>query len=309
VQLPQDADQEIGPAESRRSSGDRVEVIRAPLVHRGRTLGSLMVEVPPGRVFSPADRRLLDDLTGHAAVVVDAVHLTLDLQRSRARIVGAREEERRRLRRDLHDGVGPSLAAMVLKLNVLGATVDNPSSRELLDGLRGETKDAIAEIRRLVDDLRPPALDEVGLVGALRQRAATLSDAGGSRPMTIEVQGPGSTVPLPAAAEVAAYRIAVEAMTNVVRHAGATRCIVTLTINGGLELCVNDNGHGPRPDAVPGVGWTSMRERAAELGGSCSVTTRPEAGTTVRAVLPLPRLVHPAPGVAVAVVPEPTVAS
>jgi two-component system, NarL family, sensor kinase len=263
--------------------------VRVPLVHQDTRLGELVVDVPRGRQLSAADRQLLDDLARHAAVVVNALHLTLDLQQSRARLVTAREEERRRLRRDLHDGVGPSLAAMVLKLNVLGVTVDDPSSTELLGEVREETKAAIGEIRRLVDDLRPPALDEVGLLGALRQKAVSLSAHGGDDPLVVEVHGPDPLPPLPAAAEVAAYRIAMEAITNVVRHAGATRCVVTVAVNGALELSVTDNGHGPGADAQPGVGLASMRERADELGGSCSISRTSDAGTAVQAVIPLPQ--------------------
>ena len=268
-------------------------VVRVPLVHHEHRLGQLVVELPRGRQLSAVDRQMLDDLARQAAVVVKALRLTLDLQQSRARLVSTREEERRRLRRDLHDGVGPSLAAMVLKLNVLGSTVDDPSSTELLAEVREETKAAIAEIRRLVDDLRPPALDEVGLLGALRQRSVSLSAHGGDDPLIVEVDGPSSLPPLPAAAEVAAYRIAMEAITNVVRHAGATRCVVEISLNSvdGLVVTVSDNGRGlhPRVPGDRGVGLASMQERAAELGGSCVVSPRPAGGTIVRASIPLPR--------------------
>ena len=268
-------------------------LVRVPLVHHEHRLGQLVIDVPRGRQLSTADRQMLDDLARHAAVVVNALRLTLDLQQSRARLVSAREEERRRLRRDLHDGVGPSLAAMVLKLNVLGATVVDPSSTELLTEVRDETKAAIAEIRRLVDDLRPPALDEVGLLGALRQRSVSLSAHGGDHPLVVEVDGPGSLPPLPAAAEVAAYRIAMEAITNVVRHAAATRCLVVVSLDdaAGLVVEVSDNGRGLHVREAPerGVGLASMRERAAELGGSCVVSARPGGGTLVRAIIPLPR--------------------
>jgi len=263
------------------------------LVHSGSYLGELVVELPRGRQLSAADRQLLDDLARHAAIVVSGLRLTLDLQHSRARLVTAREEERRRLRRDLHDGVGPALAAMVLKLNVLGATVDDPSSTELLREVREETKGAIAEIRRLVDDLRPPALDEVGLIGALRQKAASLSAHGGDDPLIVEVQGPDRLPALPAAVEVAAYRVAMEAITNVVRHARASRCVVRIEVNGAVELDVADNGTGLPAQLRAGVGLASMRERADELGGSCSILRRPDGGTLVRAVIPLPTVALP----------------
>ena len=199
-------------------------VVRAPLVYQGAALGDLVVVVPPGRAFTTADRRVLDGLARHAAVVVNAVHLTLDLQASRAQLVTAREEERRRLRRDLHDGLGPSLAAIVLKLNAASSLAHDPAQERLLDEVRAEARAAVGDIRRLVDDLRPPALDEVGLIAALRQRAASLSRSAGEGPssaVVLQVEGPDQPGPLPAAVEVAAYRIVTEAMTNVVRHSGA----------------------------------------------------------------------------------------
>ena len=122
--------------------------------------------------------------------------------------------------------------------------------------------------------------------GSIRQRAATLS-VPGSGDLHIEVSGPAALPALPAAVEVAGYRIATEALTNVVRHSGATRCLVAIAVNGAFEVTVSDNGRS-RLGTIPGVGWTSMRERAAELGGSCTITTRPEGGTVVRAVIPLP---------------------
>jgi len=255
-----------------------------PLLHHDERLGRLVVDVPPGRPFTPADVALLDDLARHAAVVVKAVYLDLDLSASRARLVTAREEERRRLRRDLHDGLGPALAAIVLKLDAVGRAA--PEARELVAELRAEARSAIEDIRRLVDDLRPPALDEVGLVAAVRQRADSLSRAG-EQPLVVEVEGPSSPPELAAAVEVAAYRIATEAVTNVVRHAGASRCVVTVSVNGVLEVTVADNGRRPWDPGRVGVGWSSMRDRAAELGGTCEISRRAEGGTVVRAVLPL----------------------
>jgi two-component system NarL family sensor kinase len=260
------------------------QVVRAPLAHRGERLGDLAVEVPPGRQLSPADLVLLRDLARQAAVIVNAVHLTLDLQRSRARLVTAQEEERRRLRRDLHDGLGPNLAAIVLKLNAAERRSDEQERNRLLAEARDETRAAIAEVRRLVDDLRPPAIDEVGVLNAIRHRVASLAHSD----LVIEVRGPDVLPHLPAAVEVAAFRIATEAVTNVARHSGATRCVVNVQVNGAFELSVTDNGQGAAAGTRPGVGWTSMSERAAELGGSCTVSRRSEGGTVVRAILPLP---------------------
>jgi two-component system NarL family sensor kinase len=258
-------------------------VVRAPLVHQGTPLGSLAVELPPGRSFSAGDTQLLHDLARQAAVLVRAGQLNADLQASRSRLVTAREEERKRLRRDLHDGVGPSLAAMVLKLNAAASRPDSAERNALLTEIREEVKDAIAEIRRVVDDLRPPAIDEVGLLGALRQRAAALS----TETLGYVVTGPDSLPPVPAAVEVAAYRIASEAMTNVAKHSGASRCTIDIGIDGTLEVTVIDNGRGTVRPIGHGVGWVSMTDRASELGGSCTISSRAEGGLVVRAVLPL----------------------
>jgi signal transduction histidine kinase len=271
--------------------GDRV--VRAPLVHRGERLGDLAVEVPAGRQLSPADVSLLHDLARHAAVLVQSERQGNRLRESRSRIVAGREEERRRLRQDLRDGVGPSLAAIVLKLNAAQSRDDGAERNALLAETREEVKAAIAEVRRLVDDLRPPAIDEVGLLSAIRQRARALSGV-----LAIEVAGPEPMPALPAAVEVAAFRIAAEAMTNVARHAAATRCRVAITVNGSFELTIADNGRGADHSTTRGVGWTSMGERAAELGGSCTISSRPEGGLVVRALLPLERGLGEVPSVA-----------
>ena len=257
---------------------------RVPLVHRGERIGALAVEVPAGRTLSAADTALLHDLAQHAAVTVRAAQLAAELQASRSRIVATREEERKRLRRDLHDGVGPALAAILLKLQAAQSRREETERNVILAEIREETKAAITEVRRVVDDLRPPAIDEVGLVAAIRQRAAALSTDG----LVYEVHGPEELGALPAAVEVAAFRIASEAMTNVAKHSGATRCSVDLELGETLGLTVTDNGRGAAVQLTGrGVGWMSMTERAAELGGSCTISSRNEGGLVVRAVLPL----------------------
>ena len=256
---------------------------RVPLVHRGNRIGDLVVEVPFGRTLSAADTALLHDLAGQAAVTVRAAQLAAELQASRSRIVTAREEERKRLRRDLHDGLGPSLAGILLKLQAAQSRREASERDAILTEIREETRAAITEVRRVVDDLRPPAIDEVGLVGAIRQRAASLT----TDRLVVEVSGPDQLPPLPAAVEVAAFRIASEAMTNVAKHAGASRCRVEIELDTTLALTVTDNGRGSSGPTGRGVGWTSMTERAAELGGSCTIASRGDGGLVVRALLPL----------------------
>lgn len=262
-------------------SGPRVT--RVPLRHQGEHVGDLAVELPAGRGLAPAEVALLRDLAVHAAVMVKAGQLALELQESRSRIVAAREEERKRLRRDLHDGLGPSLAAIVLKLDAAQTQRDEAERNAVLAETRDEAKAMIREVRRLVDDLRPPAIDEVGLVDAIRQRAAALS----TETLAYSVCGPDRLPALPAAVEVAAFRIAAEAMTNCARHSGASHCSVQLELDGTLGVTIADNGRGSMGPTAAGVGWTSMTERAAELGGSCTITSRAEGGLVVRALLPL----------------------
>jgi signal transduction histidine kinase len=210
----------------------------------------------------------------------------VELQQARERLVAAREEERRRLRRDLHDGLGPALAGAALKVeaaeNLLAS--DPRGAAGLLEDARAEIQDAVADVRRLVYALRPPALDELGLVGAIREQAERL---GVGEHIRVEVDGPEQLDGLPAAVEVAAYRIALEAMTNVARHADAHRCVVRISVDGNLELEVFDDGHGLPSDFRAGVGIGSMRERAEELGGACEVEPVDGRGTRVRARLPL----------------------
>jgi signal transduction histidine kinase len=223
-------------------------------------------------------------------VAVHAVRLTADLQRSRERLVTAREEERRRLRRDLHDGLGPTLATQTLKLEAARDLIDSHPARaaDLLSDLIAESQTAIAEIRRLVYALRPPALDELGLVGAIREQAAQYQHGGGSSALQIVVDVPESLPPLPAAVEVAAYRIVLEALNNVAKYAQARSCVISLGVANGLHVDIRDDGRGLPPNRRAGVGLNSMRERAAELGGQCALGPAPDGGTSVVAWLPLP---------------------
>ena len=262
------------------------EPLVLPLTYGTETIGRLILfPRAPGEPFDPADKRLLDVLARHAEAAAYAVRLTADLQRSRERLVNAREEERRRLRRDLHDGLGPQLATLTLKLDAArNLLAREPGAADaLLARLKAQTQSAISDIRRLAYTLRPPALDEMGLIPAIREGAATYGHSG----LNVSVEAPEELPPLPAAVEVAAYRIVQEALTNVARHARARACRVRISVDEDLKLEITDDGVGLPEDRRAGVGLSSMRERAAELGGTCVVGPGPTGGTRVFARLPL----------------------
>jgi len=256
---------------------------QVPLTAYGRRVGTLYC-TPPSGGLRRRDRQLLDDLAGHLAGVLHAHALTGQLQQAREQLVLAREEERRRLRRDLHDGLGPSLAGHLLRLDVVAAKVaDQPWVAADLDALRDDLRATMLDVRRVVEGLRPPALDELGLRGAVEQAVSRLTAAASLR-TEVTVSVPER---LPAAVEVAAYRIVTEAVTNVVRHAEASECHVDIaTAGSSLAILVADDGHGLDPtSAYVGHGLSTMRERAEELGGS--LTIRSAEHTTLSATLPL----------------------
>jgi signal transduction histidine kinase len=279
--------------ESSASSGSaRDAPVRIPLRYQHELQGELLVASrQPGEPFTPAERRLLEDLGHQAGVATHAVRLTSDLQHARRRLVHAAEEERRRLRRDLHDGLGPTLASQVLLAGTARRVLatDPATSNALLAEIETDLQRALADLRGLVYNLRPPALDELGLVGAIRARIARLA---ASSALAFEVHLPcdGPCV-LPAAVEVAALRIVDEALTNVLRHARARTCRVRLEVSEALEIEVVDDGVGLQvetPGERPaGVGLSSIRDRAAELGGAAYVERVPAGGTRVIARLPL----------------------
>lgn len=268
-----------------------------PLVYQSELVGELRVSPrAPNEAFTEADKRLLADIAHQTGIAVHATRLTVDLQRSRARLVTAREEERRRMRRDLHDGIGPTLAGMTLKVGAIRnlLTTDTTTADRMLGELGSEIESAVSDIRRLVYALRPPALDELGLVAALRAHAAHYQPQGngeeatsGEPKLLVTIEAPQHLLPLPAAVEVAAYRIACEAITNTARHAGARKCHITVATDSALYVEICDDGVGLAPERRVGVGLVSMRERAEELGGTCTVTSAAGEGVRILAVLPL----------------------
>jgi signal transduction histidine kinase len=209
-----------------------------------------------------------------------------ELQRSRESLVNTREEERRRLRRDLHDGVGPQLAALMLELETASDLVsDNHEASALIAKLSKRAREIVSDVRRSVHALRPPALDELGLVEALREGALQYGPAD----LRVSVENTGELSHLPAAVEVACYRIVQEALANVVRHARASHCSIRIRLDedaGALSVEVEDDGRGIRDDDGTGVGMISMRERTEELGGWCTVESVVGGGTLIRALLP-----------------------
>lgn len=259
------------------------ETIVLPLQHEGQEIGR--IRMLPGRrpTISTRDRKLLGDLVRLAAASIRNAELSRELQSIREGLVATREEERSRLRRELHDGLGPLLGGIRLRLETSRNLIESKPEQSLaaLDSAIAESSEVIAEIRRLVHDLRPPALDDLGLVRAIEQQADRLS--GG--PLTIHVHR-AQLPELSAAVEVAAYRIVSEALTNVARHANASSACVRLSATDReLEIEVEDDGDGMRDDATPGVGLASLRARVAELGGSVEFLPN-EPGTIVRARLP-----------------------
>jgi signal transduction histidine kinase len=263
------------------AAGEPPDVLHAvALAFRGERVGELVIGVRRGEnALNPADLGVIGLLAAPLAAALHATTLAEELQASRERIVSAREEERRRLHRDLHDGLGPTLTGAGYKADAAHNQLATApaTAGELIDAVRADIRTAIDDVRRVVYALRPPALDQFGLVGALRRHCDPL-------PLAVTFDAPETLPPLSAAVEVAAYRIATEALTNVTRHARARTAHITIAVDNALELSVVDDGP---PDGPwrPGVGLTSISERAAELGGTCTAGPTPTGGR-VWAVLP-----------------------
>jgi signal transduction histidine kinase len=267
------------------------EIVTFPLMFQRETVGRLVVgERAPGERLSHDDERLLGNLARQVAPAAHAVALRQALDASRAGLVTAREEERRRLRRDLHDGLGPTVAGLTLGLDTARViAAGHRDLDDLLTRLKQETQHAVSDIRRIVYGLRPPALDQVGLAGALREEITRLQHQAPGLAVSLDMPE-NELEALPAAAEVAAYRVVTEAVTNVLRHSGAHCCQVCITLNAeGLCLEVSDDGTGMPEGWRAGVGITAMRERAAELGGALTIEPRIPHGTQIAAQLPLSR--------------------
>lgn len=288
-------DQPEGPVLVAASGTAPSATVRFPLTYQGASVGTLEVgNRTAGDVFTDADKRLLSDLARQIGIAARTVSLANELQQSRERIVMSREEERRRLRRDLHDGLGAQLAALIIEAGNARRLIplDPGEADQALLALQAELRGAVVDIRRLVLGLRPPALDEIGLVGALRARLARLDNGNGdeSAPLRVVLNADEPLPSLPAGTEVAAFRIVEEAVTNAVRHSHGTTVMVEIQVeNACLVLSVTDDGNGlAAPGDGSGLGLQSMRERASELGGTCAAEAAPSGrGLQIRVTLPL----------------------
>ncbi|MFE8700829.1 GAF domain-containing sensor histidine kinase [Cytobacillus sp. FJAT-54145] len=273
------------------SDGEAVPDLHSfTLVFQQELVGQLLLGQRSGEdSFTTRDLRLLEDISRQVGVVAQTVQLTQQLRRSRKEIVSAREEERRRLRRDLHDGMGSTLAALHLQAGqALERIKSDPDTAEiLLEEVHAELRNTMGEVRRVVYDLRPPSLDELGLIASLRARAAQLSE-GSQATLKILIEAPEYLPTLPAAVEVAVYRIVQEGLNNVVRHSQASVCRLRIFLEEELlHIEITDDGIGFQADYKEGVGLKSIRERAEELGGTFLVELPKVGGTRLVVKFPI----------------------
>jgi signal transduction histidine kinase len=273
------------------------EPISFPLTYQGATIGHLLINPRRGdTTLAAVDRALLADLAQQAGLAIHGVRLmaelqglTTDLQQSRERLVLAREEERRRLRRDLHDDLAPTLAGLAISASTMSDLIltDTAKAVKVADGLDNGIRQAVRTIRRLVYDLRPAALDELGLLMAIRERVTQFSVVQSEDGLYVDIDAPDALPALPAAVEVAAYRIVQEALMNVVKHAQARTCQIRIVLTDVFTVEIRDDGLGLPATRTEGVGLRSMRERAAELGGTCQIEGQVGQGTRICVCLPI----------------------
>ncbi|UCD99442.1 MAG: hypothetical protein JSV42_01570 [Chloroflexota bacterium] len=278
-----------------------VETISLPLVYQGERIGQMLVALrSPREPFSPNEMRLLSNVARQAGAAAHAVELTADLRRSRERLVTAREEERRRLRRDLHDGLGPTMASQTLMLDAAldlilgdptsGQEPDLEKATKILKELRVQTQENVKNIRQIVYALRPPALDDLGLIPAIETHIEQITRTQNRLHISMEAPVEGLP-PLSAAVELAIYRITIEALTNVINHAQARDCTVRISVSSVHQQMVNldvtDDGVGLPENLESGIGLSSMRERAEELGGVVKIESSSRMGTRVSVKFPI----------------------
>lgn len=266
------------------ADGANPEVVE--LTSGGRPVGTLIAVPRRNERFTPAEVGTLRETAAVLGIAVAAVLFSHELSAARARELEAHAAERRRLRGDLHDGLGPMLAAVRMGLAAAARDTADTAEAERLEQLRDRTADAIREVRRIVDGLSPSLVEDLGLAAALRVLVEDLGSWGSGTAPQIELDLDGAAVP--PAVGAAVYRMVSEGLSNVVRHARARHCRVVIRVGTGVEVSLRDDGVGFDPQAAAGMGLRSIRERAAALGGCATVTSSPGHGTTVDVRLPLP---------------------
>jgi signal transduction histidine kinase len=264
--------------------GPNAEVIE--LASGGRPVGTVVASPRRNERFTVPEVGALRETAAVLGIAVAAVLSSQELSAARARELAAHQEERRRVRSDLHDGLGPMLAAVRMGLAAAARDTPDVAEGERLAHLRDRTADAIREVRRLVDGLSPSLVEDLGLAAALRVLVDDLSGWGAGTAPLIELEIDGAE-PVPAWAAVPVYRIVSEGLSNVVRHARAARCRVQVRMDGDIEVLVHDDGVGFDPQAAAGMGLRSIRERAAALGGTVTVRSRPGGGTAIEVRIPV----------------------
>lgn len=276
---------EIGNRSVLGSDREALEIF--PVHYLGTEVAEIVVAPRAGdSALAGRDREVLARLANSAGAALHGAAALRDLSLARERLVFSREEERRRLRRDLHDDLAPTLAGLGMRAAAATAlgSADLDRAKLLYDEVQAGIHAAIAQVREIAYDLRPPMLDDLGLEAAIRDRLGT--DVDPDLRVEIEVRDLPST--LPAAVELAALRIVQEAVTNVRRHAAANNCRVTLSCEDGhLEVSIEDDGRGISAGHLRGVGLRSLEERALELGGQSHIGSQTGEGTTVTVLLPI----------------------
>lgn len=275
----------------------RSEPTSVPILFQGKQIGILEVAPRQGSSLTGPTLASLHEVAEQIASVIQSLSVAEALRGLREEVAAAREEERRRLRRDIHDGVGPALAAVALQVEGAAAMVDRQPelAKDVLQRLGHDVTGVLDDVRRIVHDLVPPVLDALGLEGALRQQAVAFSSAAsdGTPGLEVVVLAHGPLGELPAGVELAAYRIGCEALTNVTKHAAARRCTISLALHDErLLLTVDDDGVGLHTGTY-GVGTLSMIERATAIGGTCRLETSPWGGVRVAAGLPVTQSATP----------------
>jgi signal transduction histidine kinase len=268
-------------------AGDRLpffgDEVAFEVRHQGEVLGALSVSMLPGQPITPTGEKLVEDLAAQAGLILRNVRLIEELRESRQRIVAAQDQERRRLERDIHDGAQQQLVALAVRLNLAKtlAAKEAPAVADLIEGIKGETQEALENLRDLARGIYPPLLADKGLAAALESQARKVPV-----PVTVEPNGIGR---YSQEAEAAAYFCVLEALQNAAKYAEASSATVRLGHqDGDLVFEVSDDGRGFDPAATPqGSGLQNMADRLEALGGTVEVASAPGQGTTVTGRIPV----------------------